>query len=93
MLIPARTVFISGVPEPSASGLMKYPTDVAIKNKMMEEITQKRKLNTFISGLEMIFFLLSIPKAIMLSRIRRKIVAETEKIKRKDHSKGFARFK
>ena len=38
--IPDRTVFISGIPEPSPSADMKYPVDVAIINKIEQLITQ-----------------------------------------------------
>ena len=47
ILIPERTVFISGVPDPSASGLIKNPTDVAIRKRAIEEEIQNKKLNIF----------------------------------------------
>jgi hypothetical protein len=47
--IPERTVFTSGIPEPSASGEINRPTDVAIKSNRTADATHRRK---FIKGVD-----------------------------------------
>ena len=43
ILIPDKTVFTSGIPDPSASAEMKYPTLVATSISNTQEMTQKIK--------------------------------------------------
>jgi hypothetical protein len=47
--IPDSSVLISGIPEPSDSSDIKYPTQVAIKIRTIPERHQKKKLNTLLS--------------------------------------------
>jgi hypothetical protein len=44
MAIPDNTVFTSGIPEPSASGEINLPTDVAIRSKQTADIIHSKKL-------------------------------------------------
>ncbi len=60
MFIPDKTVFISGIPEPSASAEIKYPTLVAIKKKAIADKIQNKKLKMDDPD-KAISFLFSIP--------------------------------
>ena len=90
--MPLKTVFISGIPLPSASFDIKYPTDVANNINIILLIIQKKKLNILFDVFD-INVLFAIPVDINLSKNNKNNVFIIEKKKIKIHSIGSVNTK